>query len=256
MNVVLLVNNCCHFVSFTQSQPEMEYSLPELQAPRSNVADKPWPQGHSHTQRPHGVKTHAQHTHASHLYFFIKVVRTERCNIPSFLQVWGDMASGERPRLGAKGSAPSNTRKTPQLSTTSSAACRGELFEIHSANPSRQTSRWFIHLHRALSHLILWLWSLLCLILSLSRRSGLPRWILAACLFLSIMVMLWLSCASLVTAPEQHIKTQVPMPQWAHAHVRGGQLQTWQCKGEVFKVRRRCTDYGNIVALQHVFILL
>lgn len=41
------------------------------------------------------------------------------------------------------------------------------------------------------------------------RRSGLPRWILAACLFLSVMVMLWLSCASLVTAPEQHIKTQV-----------------------------------------------
>lgn len=41
------------------------------------------------------------------------------------------------------------------------------------------------------------------------RRSGLPRWILAACLFLSIMVMLWLSCASLVTAPEQHVKTQV-----------------------------------------------
>ncbi|NWS28194.1 TM59L protein, partial [Polioptila caerulea] len=40
------------------------------------------------------------------------------------------------------------------------------------------------------------------------RRSGLPRWILAACLFLSIMVMLWLSCASLVTAPEQHVKTQ------------------------------------------------
>uniref|UniRef100_A0A8C3JQ88 Transmembrane protein 59-like n=1 Tax=Calidris pygmaea TaxID=425635 RepID=A0A8C3JQ88_9CHAR len=44
------------------------------------------------------------------------------------------------------------------------------------------------------------------------RRSGLPRWILAACLFLSIMVMLWLSCASLVTAPEQHVKTQV----WGH----------------------------------------
>ncbi|CAL8268357.1 unnamed protein product [Arctogadus glacialis] len=43
----------------------------------------------------------------------------------------------------------------------------------------------------------------------MSRRSGLPRWILAACLFLSIMVMLWLSCASLVTAPEQHIKTQL-----------------------------------------------
>ncbi|KAK7889671.1 hypothetical protein WMY93_025231 [Mugilogobius chulae] len=43
----------------------------------------------------------------------------------------------------------------------------------------------------------------------MSRRSGLPRWILAACLFLSIMVMLWLSCASLVTAPEQHVKTQL-----------------------------------------------
>ncbi|XP_062868795.1 transmembrane protein 59-like isoform X2 [Trichomycterus rosablanca] len=42
----------------------------------------------------------------------------------------------------------------------------------------------------------------------MSRRSGLPRWILAACLFLSVMVMLWLSCASLVTAPEQHIKPQ------------------------------------------------
>lgn len=48
-----------------------------------------------------------------------------------------------------------------------------------------------------------------CPTLSFCRRSGLPRWILAACLFLSIMVMLWLSCASLVTAPEQHIKTQV-----------------------------------------------
>uniref|UniRef100_H3DQ50 Transmembrane protein 59-like n=1 Tax=Tetraodon nigroviridis TaxID=99883 RepID=H3DQ50_TETNG len=88
-----------------QSQPEMEYSPPELQAPRSSVADKPWPQVHSHTQRPHGEDT-------------------------------------------------------------------------------KHHSR-------------------------LRRRSGLPRWILAACLFLSIMVMLWLSCASLVTAPEQHIKTQL-----------------------------------------------
>ncbi|GCB75331.1 hypothetical protein scyTo_0018994, partial [Scyliorhinus torazame] len=42
----------------------------------------------------------------------------------------------------------------------------------------------------------------------MSRRSGLPRWILAACLVLSILVMLWLSCASLVTAPEQHMKSQ------------------------------------------------
>ncbi|KAJ7308391.1 hypothetical protein JRQ81_008932 [Phrynocephalus forsythii] len=42
----------------------------------------------------------------------------------------------------------------------------------------------------------------------MSKRSGLPRWILATCLFLSVVVMLWLGCASLVTAPEQHIKTQ------------------------------------------------
>uniref|UniRef100_A0A8C0HEC0 Transmembrane protein 59 like n=1 Tax=Chelonoidis abingdonii TaxID=106734 RepID=A0A8C0HEC0_CHEAB len=51
----------------------------------------------------------------------------------------------------------------------------------------------------------------------MSKRSGLPRWILAACLFLSIMVMLWLSCASLVTAPDQHVKTQLsvlPGPAW------------------------------------------
>nr|XP_033812918.1 transmembrane protein 59-like [Geotrypetes seraphini] len=42
----------------------------------------------------------------------------------------------------------------------------------------------------------------------MSKRSGLPRWILVACLFLSIMVMIWLSCATLATAPEQHVKTQ------------------------------------------------
>uniref|UniRef100_A0A667X531 Transmembrane protein 59-like n=1 Tax=Myripristis murdjan TaxID=586833 RepID=A0A667X531_9TELE len=88
-----------------QSQPEMEYSLPELQAPRSNVADKPWPQVHSHTQRPHGVRGH-----------------------------------------GDKGASKA-----------------GAVLPLN----------------------------------------------ISACLFLSIMVMLWLSCASLVTAPEQHIKTQL-----------------------------------------------
>lgn len=41
------------------------------------------------------------------------------------------------------------------------------------------------------------------------RRSGLPRWILACCLFLSVLVMLWLSCSTLVTAPGQHLKFQV-----------------------------------------------
>lgn len=43
----------------------------------------------------------------------------------------------------------------------------------------------------------------------LGRRSGLPRWILACCLFLSVLVMLWLSCSTLVTAPGQHLKFQV-----------------------------------------------
>ncbi|XP_049564704.1 transmembrane protein 59-like isoform X3 [Orcinus orca] len=42
----------------------------------------------------------------------------------------------------------------------------------------------------------------------MSRRSGLPRWILACCLFLSVLVMLWLSCSTLVTAPSQHLKFQ------------------------------------------------
>uniref|UniRef100_A0A8C4HGQ6 Transmembrane protein 59-like n=1 Tax=Dicentrarchus labrax TaxID=13489 RepID=A0A8C4HGQ6_DICLA len=115
-----------------QSQPEMEYSLPELQAPRSNVADKPWPQVHSHTQRPHGVRGH------------------------------GDRGAA---KAGGKGKHPVQ----------------------HADDPTAE--------HDFLG--------------CMSRRSGLPRWILAACLFLSIMVMLWLSCASLVTAPEQHIKTQL-----------------------------------------------
>ncbi|XP_053286208.1 transmembrane protein 59-like, partial [Pleuronectes platessa] len=115
-----------------QSQPEMEYSLPELQAPRSNVADKPWPQLHSHTQRPHGVRGH------------------------------GEKGAS---KAGGKGKHPVQ----------------------HTDDPTAE--------HDFLG--------------CMSRRSGLPRWILAACLFLSIMVMLWLSCASLVTAPEQHIKTQL-----------------------------------------------
>ncbi|XP_037325214.1 transmembrane protein 59-like isoform X2 [Pungitius pungitius] len=116
-----------------QSQPEMEYSLPELQAPRSNVADKPWPQVHSHTQRPHGVRGH------------------------------GDRGASKA--AGAKGRRPVQRADDPVAE------------------------------HDFLG--------------CMSRRSGLPRWILAACLFLSIMVMLWLSCASLVTAPEQHVKTQL-----------------------------------------------
>ncbi|MBN3303232.1 TMM59 protein, partial [Amia calva] len=116
-----------------QSQPEITYSLPELQAPRSDVADKPWPPVSSNTLRPH-----------------------------TGLREQGERVSG---RGGAKGKAASQHPDVP---------------------PSE---------HDFLG--------------CMSRRSGLPRWILAACLFLSIMVMLWLSCASLVTAPEQHVKTQL-----------------------------------------------
>ncbi|XP_044514570.1 transmembrane protein 59-like [Gracilinanus agilis] len=42
----------------------------------------------------------------------------------------------------------------------------------------------------------------------MSKRSGLPKWILASCLLFSVLVMLWLSCASLVTAPDQHVRNQ------------------------------------------------
>ncbi|OBS64697.1 hypothetical protein A6R68_06752 [Neotoma lepida] len=42
----------------------------------------------------------------------------------------------------------------------------------------------------------------------MSRRSGLPRWVLFCCLFLSVLVMLWLSCCTLVTTPGQHLKFQ------------------------------------------------
>nr|XP_061790819.1 transmembrane protein 59-like [Nerophis lumbriciformis] len=117
-----------------QSQPEMEYSFPELQAPRSDVADGPWPQVHSHTQKPHGVRGR-----------------------------------------GEKSGSKTGSRGKHQVQHAEDSAAAAE--------------------HDFLG--------------CMSRRSGLPRWILAACLFLSIMVMLWLSCASLVTAPDQHIKTQL-----------------------------------------------
>ncbi|XP_052018050.1 transmembrane protein 59-like [Apodemus sylvaticus] len=42
----------------------------------------------------------------------------------------------------------------------------------------------------------------------MSRRSGLPRWVLVCCLFLSILIMLWLSCCTLGAAPGQRPKLQ------------------------------------------------
>nr|KAF6350409.1 transmembrane protein 59 like [Myotis myotis] len=61
----------------------------------------------------------------------------------------------------------------------------------------------------------------------MSRRSGLPRWVLACCLFLSVLVMLWLSCSTLVTAPGQHLKFQVGGASgWAWRRDRGEVLHS------------------------------
>ncbi|XP_054837823.1 transmembrane protein 59-like isoform X2 [Eublepharis macularius] len=116
-----------------QSQPEIEYPVPEVQAPKSEVSEKAWTVSNPNTMKPHtGLR--------------------EKLEKPPV----------EEPKGKAKGHPPVETV------------------------PSAE--------HDFLG--------------CMSKRSGLPRWILAACLFLSIMVMLWLSCASLVTAPDQHVKTQ------------------------------------------------
>nr|XP_028569387.1 transmembrane protein 59-like isoform X3 [Podarcis muralis] len=113
-----------------QSQPEIEYPVPEVQAPKSEVLEKAWAPSTSNTLKPHtGLR---------------------------------EKPPVEEPKARGKSSPPAETQAPPE--------------------------------HDFLG--------------CMSKRSGLPRWILAACLFLSIMVMLWLSCASLVTAPDQHVKTQ------------------------------------------------
>ncbi|XP_018586408.2 transmembrane protein 59-like [Scleropages formosus] len=113
-----------------QSEPQMEFSFPELQTPRVDVVDKAWSVVSSSTQRPRGG---ARERSAA--------------------------------RGGAKGRRGANRAEAPPAD------------------------------HDFLG--------------CMSRRSGLPRWILAGCLFLSIVVMLWLSCASLVTAPDQRVRTQL-----------------------------------------------
>ncbi|MEE6488235.1 hypothetical protein FKM82_015164 [Ascaphus truei] len=114
-----------------KSQPEMEFPVLELQAPRSDVTEKAWLSSRFNTLMPH---------------------------------------TGLRDKIEKPPGKDSKVKhKLPHLET---------------AQPE----------HDFLG--------------CMSKRSGLPRWILAACLFLSIMVMLWLSCASLVTAPDQHIKAQ------------------------------------------------
>jgi hypothetical protein len=56
------------------------------------------------------------------------------------------------------------------------------------------------------------------------RRSGLPRWILAGCLFLSVLVTLCLSCSTLVTTPGHHVKFQVGGSLARGTQIEGGHL--------------------------------
>ncbi|XP_006003988.1 transmembrane protein 59-like isoform X2 [Latimeria chalumnae] len=118
-----------------QSQPEMEYPVPDVQTPKSKVVEKPLPH-----PKPNPPKPPAGYPDS--LEKLAEALRQEskRNHVPQHLE--------------------------PQQQEHDFLGC-------------------------------------------MSKRSGLPRWILAACLFLSIMVMLWLSCASLVTAPDQHIKSQL-----------------------------------------------
>lgn len=156
---------------------------------------------------------------------------------------------GEAPREGAtrqrQGAAPGPPaagarlpRLHVQVGVVGLRGCPGGILDLPDT-PEQMLS------HPPNSHLVpchklvLFLWRG---VVGCYRRSGLPRWILAACLFLSIMVMLWLSCASLVTAPEQHVKTQVrgerspvggsyggpPHPgSPRHSRVSLGEAETW-----------------------------
>ncbi|XP_067824672.1 transmembrane protein 59-like [Heptranchias perlo] len=123
-----------------QAQPEIEFPPPELQAPRSDVAEIP-----------------------------LEWVPSSR------EEAWPKLVSGTlKPRTAVR--EDKSSRLDPVLK---------QAFTLREGPQSQ---------HDFLG--------------CMSRRSGLPRWILAACLVLSIVVMLWLSCASLVTAPDQHVKSQ------------------------------------------------
>nr|XP_028569385.1 transmembrane protein 59-like isoform X1 [Podarcis muralis] len=140
-----------------QSQPEIEYPVPEVQAPKSEVLEKAWAPSTSNTLKPHtGLR---------------------------------EKPPVEEPKARGKSSPPAETQAPPEHDFL---GCMSNQFEASA--PSMAGHNLVVSLWRGAS--------------GCYRRSGLPRWILAACLFLSIMVMLWLSCASLVTAPDQHVKTQ------------------------------------------------
>uniref|UniRef100_UPI00358F177B transmembrane protein 59-like isoform X2 n=1 Tax=Myxine glutinosa TaxID=7769 RepID=UPI00358F177B len=49
-------------------------------------------------------------------------------------------------------------------------------------------------------------------LMCMARRSGLPRWVLAFTLVLSIIVLLWICCATTVTAPDHHIPAAHKLP--------------------------------------------
>nr|XP_056723646.1 transmembrane protein 59-like [Euleptes europaea] len=143
-----------------QSQPEIEYPVPEVQAPKSEVSEKAWTVSNPNTMKPHtGLR--------------------EKLEKPPV----------EEPKGKAKGHPPV---ETPPSAEHDFLGCMSNQFEVSSVP-------------MASHNLVVSLWRGAS---GCYRRSGLPRWILAACLFLSVMVMLWLSCASLVTAPDQHVKTQ------------------------------------------------
>ncbi|XP_065434191.1 transmembrane protein 59-like isoform X1 [Chrysemys picta bellii] len=122
-----------------QSQPQIEYPVPEVPAPKSELMEKSWPVSSPNTLKPHT----------------------------------GPQEKLEKPPM----KEPKSKAKLQHLET-------------------QQPEHDFLGCMSKRG------------VVGCYRRSGLPRWILAACLFLSIMVMLWLSCASLVTAPDQHVKTQ------------------------------------------------
>ncbi|XP_067416814.1 transmembrane protein 59-like isoform X1 [Emydura macquarii macquarii] len=122
-----------------QSQPEIEYPVPEVPAPQSDLGEKSWPVSSPNTLKPHA----------------------------------GPQEKLEKPPM----KEPKSKTKIQHL----------EIQQPEHDFLGCMSKRGAVGCY---------------------RRSGLPRWILAACLFLSIMVMLWLSCASLVTAPDQHVKTQ------------------------------------------------
>ena len=42
-----------------------------------------------------------------------------------------------------------------------------------------------------------------------SKKSGLPRWLLGITILLSALAMIWLCCVTTATAPDQHVSPQV-----------------------------------------------